>query len=621
MSGSGNGAIAGPLRMLFESGTAAGASDAELLDRFVQRGPGAEGAFSALLDRHGSMVLAVCRRFSGDSSSADDAFQATWLELVRRSGSIRLRGSLAPWLFAVSRRIALRARCRADRLRLAGVPAPEPVALASPDDLAERADLIRTLLDEIARLPECYRAPLVLCHLESRTHDQAAGDLGWPVGTVRTRLSRGRRLLRDRLERRGVGLSIAAALDGLRREAMAAVPHALEATTSRLASLATAGAIAAGAIPPTVLSLQHGVSLMLPLSIGMTAIAGTLVLGIAWGIPGESEVDPRVEARIATTPLTQQSTADRPDEPLEYPNLELSPLDDPETKRLTLLHANQEDQLEQLRQQVSQLTEQISALREQLTGNPMGLPKPVASAGSTAPLTEVLGATAQDLPQESAGVEKPVATDIEKPAVQGEDALAENAVEPTRADIAGLLEPTIEEVERLFVEKASEAVEIESTIDAWERLKGVDSGEGTPTEIGRLLNQTRKKLEARLAEFAGDPDKAASELERLRSELKDLLALDVALVGPEGESAQMLATQCVAQFSAQFPDDPVIQMGMLVNRPGQQRVYPFALRIQSLFARLGVEVGPPINYGAGGLRFGMGGGMSGGMGGMGGGFQ
>lgn len=720
MSGSGNGAIAGPLRMLFESGTAAGASDAELLDRFVQRGPGAEGAFSALLDRHGSMVLAVCRRLSGDSASADDAFQATWLALVRRSGSIRLRGSLAPWLFAVSRRIALRARRRADRLRPVGVPAPEPIALASTDDLAERADLIRTLLDEIARLPERYRAPLVLCHLESRTHDQAAGDLGWPVGTVRTRLSRGRRLLRDRLERRGVGLSIAAALDGLRREATAAIPPSLEAIVVRFASatLTMSGPIVGGLVPVTVADLSRGALNMAVHSLATPAMVGSFVVGILAAGIGVAALSTGPHSDDRHQPTTGTRSAEEPrgdhaekppdqgtDDPFRTfvrsfdpaPDEPISPsLPDGEPKDTRSPSAFQVDEdAEGLELPVEIKGPGItprSILRdiEEQTGVTFAidlesLDRPMSSRPTLGSLLDdpietpfdrhrpgarytipyetaerILSGTLRDIgleyrevggvilivrpgaPEPTGTVDEgesddSVPTEISgsgrkrsssgtppqallpevsrKPVVSGGDQLAEEAVEPPRANIAGLLEPTIEEVEQLFVEKAYEAVEIESTIDAWERLKGVNIGERSPTEISQLLDQTRKKLEARLTEFAGEPDRAASELERLRAELKDLLALDVALVGPEGEAAQMLATQCVAQFTSQFPDNPVVEMGMQVNRPGQQRVYPFALRIQSLFARLGVEVGPPINYAGGGLRFGMSAGMGGGMGG------
>ena len=241
-------AATGAVRLLFESGGSAGASDAELLARFADRGPGAESAFAALLDRHGPMVLAVCRRLTDDRAAADDAFQATFLALVRRADAIRLDGSLAPWLYAVARRIALRARSRrsesptAERL--------DAIDHADPAEAAERAEAARLLHDEIGRLPERYRAPVILCHLEQRTHEQAADALGWPVGTVRGRLARARHLLRDRLARRGIGPAAGAALLSLRREATAAVPPALEAATRALMVAArSTGAVAAGTVP------------------------------------------------------------------------------------------------------------------------------------------------------------------------------------------------------------------------------------------------------------------------------------------------------------------------------------------------------------------------------------
>jgi RNA polymerase sigma factor (sigma-70 family) len=188
-------------RRLFQGGTLSGLTEAELLERFAADGD--EAAFEVIVRRFGPMVLGVCRRMLGDRHAADDAFQATFLVLARRAGRIRDGSRLASWLFGVAHRVARRARAQ-DRRRKArersdfvDLPGP-PLGMA-----AEKAEVLRALDDEIARLPEAQRQPIVLCHLSGLTIDQAADRLGIPVGTARSRLARGRDRLRSRLEGRG----------------------------------------------------------------------------------------------------------------------------------------------------------------------------------------------------------------------------------------------------------------------------------------------------------------------------------------------------------------------------------------------------------------------------------
>ena len=188
---------------LFQAGTTGGLTDEQLLARFVDsEGDTGALAFGELVARHGPMVLRVCRMILRDAHDAEDAFQATFLVLARQSRSIRERGSAASWLHGVARRVALSARSaaarrRADERRAAEMPKP------SSDD-AGWNDLGDVLHQEIERLPEKYRKAIVLCELEGLTEGQAAQRLEWPIGTVRTRLRRGRERLRGRLLRRGV---------------------------------------------------------------------------------------------------------------------------------------------------------------------------------------------------------------------------------------------------------------------------------------------------------------------------------------------------------------------------------------------------------------------------------
>jgi RNA polymerase sigma factor (sigma-70 family) len=236
-------AIGRDLRRLFDGGAVAGLSEAQLLDRVARRGEAAEAAFEAILIRHGPAVLACCRRVLGDSAAAEDAFQATFLVLFRRAGSIRVGDSVAPWLLRVARRAALKARegelrRQARERRVARPEAMIPEVMDSDLRLLVRA--------QVDHLPAKYRDPVRLCYFEGRTHDDAAAVLGWPVGSVRGRLSRARNMLRHRLIRRGVGITPAALAAALASgsEARAEVPRAL--CERALAATTRGGVVEAG---------------------------------------------------------------------------------------------------------------------------------------------------------------------------------------------------------------------------------------------------------------------------------------------------------------------------------------------------------------------------------------
>ena len=179
-----------------------GLTDGQLLARFVATRD--EPAFAALVRRHGPMVLGVCRRLLPRGPDAEDAFQATFLVLFRRARALDRGGSVANWLYTVAYHVALRARADAARRRQCERAVPRR-------DEAPAADVwsdLRPVLDEeLTRLPDKYRAPVVLCYLEGKTNEEAGRLLGCPVGTVKGRLSRARDLLRARLARRGVTLS------------------------------------------------------------------------------------------------------------------------------------------------------------------------------------------------------------------------------------------------------------------------------------------------------------------------------------------------------------------------------------------------------------------------------
>ena len=297
MSIAGRGIVLRQVDRLFGEGTLTGLGDGQLLERYLTRRD--EAAFAALVDLHGPMVLGLCRRMLRDPRDIEDAFQATFLVLVRKAPAIRDRDLLSSWLHGVAHRVARRARARTlrrgDREKSVGVPEAAAEAEAS-----DRDEIAPMLDQELGRLPERYRAPLVLCYLRGRTHEQAAEDLRCPVGTVRSRLARGRALLRDRLTRRGfVPTAVAAFLGGdatlPARLLIATVPSPLAAATVRAAlGFGPTSIIQTGAAVASSAALARGVLTTMKLAqlkwIGMAVLATSLSAGgvVAMGSAGAS---------------------------------------------------------------------------------------------------------------------------------------------------------------------------------------------------------------------------------------------------------------------------------------------------------------------------------------------
>jgi membrane fusion protein, multidrug efflux system len=242
------------LRTLFDVGAIGALSDGQLLERFATgRGEPRELAFAALVERHGPFVLRVCRSILRDEDAAEDAFQATFLALARKAGSLWAQDSLAPWLHQTAYRAAVHDRSAASRRR-----SHEHTAAAlrretvSPPHHGNNDDLERIIHEEIERLPDSFRVAVLLVDIEGRTHEQAARHLGCAVGTVKSRLARGRKRLRGQLVRRGMApaAAIAAAAGG--GAARAAVPTRLAASTVVYASTANA-------VPTSVAVITEGV--------------------------------------------------------------------------------------------------------------------------------------------------------------------------------------------------------------------------------------------------------------------------------------------------------------------------------------------------------------------------
>ena len=284
MDKGGWGEVVRRVRGLLHGGAAGGLTDEQLLEQFAAgEGESAEPAFAALVERHGGMVLRVCRAVLGDEQEAQDAFQATFLILARKAGSLWVHGSIGPWLYGVAHRTASAARSAAARRRRHERRAAEMTPRVTKAE--EWDDLGPVLHEEVNRLPDRYRTPVVLCYFEGLTHEQAAGQLGWPVGTVRTRLTKGRDRLRSRLLSRGLAPAAGLLAAVGRGEAAAgSVPSALAVATVHAALIYAAGESIAGVVPASSVALaERGLKMM---SLTRWKLVAFTLLGIGAGTAG-----------------------------------------------------------------------------------------------------------------------------------------------------------------------------------------------------------------------------------------------------------------------------------------------------------------------------------------------
>jgi len=282
-------------------------ADGRLVTRFARTADA--DAFAELVRRLGPMVLGVCRRVTGDAHLADDAFQAAFLVLVRRAADVRPAEAVRGWLYGVAVRVAREARAVSARRRAREAPVP-----TLPDRAAEAppppdADALRALDEEVAALPEHLRAAVVLCELDGASRKDAAARLGVPEGTLSSRLAKGRKLLGDRLRKRGVtaaGLAV-----------LAPVPVSARLTTAT-------SALASGPPPAGVAALAHGVvrAMVLhkfraaPVAVVLFAVAA--VAALAAGSAGSAD-PPRpaaVPVRVAADPPAPKAKANVPAAPV-----------------------------------------------------------------------------------------------------------------------------------------------------------------------------------------------------------------------------------------------------------------------------------------------------------------
>ncbi len=259
-----------------------GLTDAELVERYVRYGD--EASFELLLWRHGALVFNVCRRLLTREEDAEDAFQATFLTFVRKAHAISRRGSVASWLYKVAYRVALEARKQRQKIAHREKAGVENLA-ASPSADPGWEEWRAIFDEELTRLPERLRRPFVLCHLEGKSNEEAARELGCRLGTIYSRLSRGREMLRHRLKCRGVTLSAAALTAALAENAAEAVPAVSLMKTTVQATLSFADLSAAGNVSPRASTLAEGVlRTMFLTKIKMAALVVLVVCAAAGGV-------------------------------------------------------------------------------------------------------------------------------------------------------------------------------------------------------------------------------------------------------------------------------------------------------------------------------------------------
>jgi RNA polymerase sigma factor (sigma-70 family) len=289
--------------------------DVQLLHRFSMQCD--QSAFSTLVQRYGAMVWSLCVRRLGETPEAEDAFQATFLVLVRKAASLRGPEQLGPWLYGVAYRTALKLRGKRVRRAVRETPLTEPIA---PEQPAGMDDDLRSILDEeINRLPTKYRLPVLLCYLQGLSSEEAAQHLGCAKGTVFSRLSRARDLLRRRLVRRGVEVS-AGALAAVLTEntALRAAPSlALREMTVRTSLLFAAGA-AGQSLSAPLAALVEGVVRSMFLSKVKFALIVVLAVGIAGGGAGilgyRSDAEqPQDKTSHKAAPVTRRAVVEAKD--------------------------------------------------------------------------------------------------------------------------------------------------------------------------------------------------------------------------------------------------------------------------------------------------------------------
>lgn len=468
--------------------------DAELLGRFVD---GCDGeAFALLVRRHGPMVHGVCRRILRNHADADDAFQATFLVLVRRARAVRPRALLGNWLYGVAYRTALEAR-RAAAVRRVRERSAAEMRTTSPATDSPLPDMRETLDQELEALPDVYRAAVILCDLEGLSRKDAALRLGWSEGTLSGRLSRARSLLAGRLSRRGLALPLGG-ISVLNATATAGVPSMLLESTTRIGILVAAGEAVAVA-PASVAALTEGVMKAMLLTklkgMAMTVVVGSAILATAvggWQANATGAGDPQTGDR-AKAPSAQRNQAREADK-----------------DRIAEL----ERERDQLLRQVRQLQDRLTELEKMERGvDPTGRVNEALLKQLHAELAKATASGAQDMAKELAN--------------RIEEQLRRLQQQQRASDAAGSLPASrgaAKDVASDLLRKAERAKAAEGAKDAapvlGAQLRRIEEERARTTGAAekRPGGDRMQALEERLKQMADEMQKLRQDVERLRAE-------------------------------------------------------------------------------------------------------
>jgi RNA polymerase sigma factor (sigma-70 family) len=339
------------LHTLFNVGIVCGLTDGQLLEQFTcRRGEAAEVAFAALVERYGPMVLSASLGILGNEHDAQDAFQATFFILARKSHTLWVRDSLGPWLHRVACRAAVRVKVASNRRRATERRVAEMAESRAGSGSGSMDDLVQALHEEVDRLPDRYRRPIVLCDLQGHSYEEAARQLGCPVGTVRSRLARGRERLRGRLRRWGIPSAEQSGVEIAPKPVPAAL---LKSTIEVVLQVPVGGALTAGAVSTSVTALAEGVLRAMLLTKIKTMSALTLAVGVtvvglgllARGAPdnrapdaqeaGQTKVEINVTPQVPAAkpiPVPRNETSPRPTPLYEAPKPILALTNSSQTK-------------------------------------------------------------------------------------------------------------------------------------------------------------------------------------------------------------------------------------------------------------------------------------------------
>jgi len=364
------------IQSLYELGATGDFSDAQLRDHFLNSH--LDNAFSLLVERHGPMVLQVCRKHLDDHNDVEDAFQATFLVLAKRAGSIRNAESLAGWLHGVARRIALRIKADAARRE---IHERKGGTLAALERASTREQDVHDpnwpeLHEEIARLPERFQEPIVLCYLEGLTTEAASVRLRCPKGTVLSRLARARERLRDRLTRRGLALPAGLAAAQVIPEPTSALSATLLARTTQLSTNFVAGKLAG--ISAQTLRLAQGALFAMTLAQWKTFTIAAVVCLLGMGTltaiaQSDGGTGPKSRNSPEPSKVSQPSVRDQAIESLQN-----------KLKQATEYSAKLDQELTSIREELQDLrANDARTQRDKNSPNHREVNKPTQSAGGT----------------------------------------------------------------------------------------------------------------------------------------------------------------------------------------------------------------------------------------------